>query len=393
MFHTYAVAHAKTSDEMAKRAEARLQDAKLAVTEAVADEKKTAEQQATAMVTASNGGKKRSADTAGGKTKAKKPAFAAQVAAARAAHAENTAKPKAKQTKLDRDMTREVKLIKSAGPEKAQDYTVRRSVQRIEAMIEKDAANGIDAFVSQGGIEAIMETIARRSRSSSYSDDLSYLAESAGDIFVAVVKADPNHLLKESRFSVLWDDVEKKIKEKEKSVWLDVITELLSIDAVCKEYLTSDRLEVIYEEFKSIPKTRQTYWGDSMQHSSFFEPFISGLQNGNSFSAALLEKLSPDDLKCWNEHEFYDAEPLDGPLFSYFGFENHHTINKFLRAVAESPKGLSLMKKGDVPGIKEFVNAHEREYDFKRFGRICHNHDSCKKSCHEDAKRILELLG
>ena len=388
------MAHAKTSDEMAERAESRLQDAKLAVTEAKADEKKAAEQQAAAIATAGKGSKKRSAGTAGGKTKAKKPAFAAQVAAARAAHAENTAKPKAKPTKLDRDMTREIKLIKSAGPDKAQDYTVRRSVQRIEALIVKDAASGVEAFVSQGGIETIMETVARRSRSSSYSDDLSYLAESAGNIFVAVVRDDPNHFLKESRFPMLWDDVEKKIKLQEKSVWLDVMLELLSIDDVCKEYLTPDRLEVIHEEFTSIPKSRRSYWGDPMQHSSFFEPFISGLQNGNSFSAALLEKLSPDDLKCWNEKEFFDAEePLDGPAFSYFGFEDHHKINKFLRVVAESPKGLSLMKKGDVHGIKEFVNAHEREFDFKLYGRIRHNHDSCGECCHADAKRILELLG
>ena len=386
------MAHAKTSDEMAERAESRLQDAKLAVTEAKADEKKAAEQQAAAIATAGKGSKKRSAGTAGGKTKAKKPAFAAQVAAARAAHAENTANAKAKPTKLDRDMTREIKLIKSAGPDKAQDYTVRRSVQRIEALIEKDAASGVEAFVSQGGIETIMETVARRSRSSSYSDDLSYLAESAGNIFVAVVRADHNHFLKESRFPVLWDDVEKKIKSQEKSVWLDVMTELLSIDVVCKEYLTPDRLEVIHEEFTSNP-FRRSFWGDSMQHSSFFEPFISGLQNGNSFSAALLERLSPDDLKCWNENEFFDAEPLDGPAFSYFGFEDHHKINKFLRVVAESPKGLSLMKRGDVLGIKEFVNAHEREFDFKSYGRTRHNHNSCGDCCHADAKRILELLG
>ena len=97
---------------MAKRAETRLQDAYLAVTEAEADQKKAAEQQAAAIATAGKGSKKRPAGTAGGKTKAKKPAFAAQVAAARAAHAENTAKPKAKPTKLDRDMTREIKLIK-----------------------------------------------------------------------------------------------------------------------------------------------------------------------------------------------------------------------------------------------------------------------------------------
>ena len=387
------MAHAKTSDEMAKRAESRLQDAKLAVTEAKADEKKAAEQQAAAIATAGKGSKKRSAGTAAGKTKTKKPAFAAQVAAARAAHAENTAKPKNKPTKLDRDMTREIKLIKSAGPDKAQDYTVRRSIQRIEALIEKDAVSGVEAFVSQGGIETIMETVARRSRSSSYSDDLSYLAGSAGNIFVAVVRADHNHFLKESRFPVLWDDVEKKIKSQERSVWLDVITELLSIDVVCKEHLTPARLEVIHEEFKSMHKSRRTHWGDSMQLSSFFGPFISGLQNGNSFSAALLEKLSPDDLKCWNEHEFYDAEPLDGPTFSYFGFEDHHKINKFLRAVAESPKGLSLMKRGDVLGIKEFVNAHEREFDFKSYGRTRHNHNSCGECCQADAKRVLELLG
>ena len=393
MFHTYAVAHAKTSDEMAKRAETRLQDAKLAVTEAEAGQMKAAEQQATTIVAASNGGKKRSAGTAGGKAKAKKPAFAAQVAAARAAHAENTASAKAKPTKLDRDMTREIKLIKSAGPDKAQDYTVRRSVQRIEGLIEKDAASGDEAFVSQGGIETIMETVARRSRSSSYSDDLSYLAESAGNIFVAVVRADPNHFLKESRFPALWDDVEKKMKSQETNVWLDVITELLSIDVVCNEYLTPDRLEVIHEEFKSMHKSKRSYWGDPMQLPSFFEPFLSGLQNGNSFSAALLEKLSPDDLKCWNKDEFYDAEPLDGPTFSYFGFEDHHKITKFLRVVAESPKGLSLMKKADVVGIKEFVNAHEREYDFKSYGRIQHNHESCGEGCHADAKRVLELLG
>ena len=58
VFHTYAVAHAKTSDEMAKRAESRLQDAKLAVTEAKADEEKAAEQQAAAAIATAGKGSK-----------------------------------------------------------------------------------------------------------------------------------------------------------------------------------------------------------------------------------------------------------------------------------------------------------------------------------------------
>ena len=100
VFHTYAAAHAKTSDEMAKRAESRAQEAKLAVTEAEADEKKAAEQQA-AMVAA-----------ASVNTSTKRPAD--QVAAARAAHAENVAKQaKANPTKLEKDIAKEIKLLKT----------------------------------------------------------------------------------------------------------------------------------------------------------------------------------------------------------------------------------------------------------------------------------------
>ena len=49
-------------------------------------------------------------------------------------------------------------------------------------------------------------------------------------------------------------------------------------------------------------------------------------------------------------------------------------------------------KKGDVPGIKEFVTAHEREYKYEYEswgGRVSieHNHDSCEECCHEDARQ------
>lgn len=180
------------------------------------------------------------------------------------------------------------------------------------------------------------------------------------------------------------------MKLNRKSTWFDVVVELLSIDVVCKEHLTPDRLAVVHEEF-----TRRNVLGRSF----FLKPFMRGLQNGCSFSAALMAKLSPDDLhKCWNGCERIGAEPLDGPAFSYYYSDDHEKINNFLRVVAESPADLALMKKGDISGIKEFVSAHAKqyEYEYKSWsGRVSieHEHDRCGDCCHADAKRILELLG
>ena len=389
VFHTYAAAHAKISDDMAKRAEARAQEAKLAVTEAEADEKKAAEQQAAMVATASdNTGTKRPASHVGGKTKAKKPALADQVAAARAAHAENVAKQaKAKPTKLEKDIAKEIKLLKTTkGGDKSQDYTVRRCVQRIEALVEKDEANAVEALVAKGGIEAIIETDSRQNRSTSYSDDLSYLSESSGNIFSAIVRTEPKHLLTESRFSILWGDVEKKMKEREKSTWFPVITELFSNDVICEQYLTSDRLDLIHSEF-----TKQNMWDNSF----FFQTFVRGLEEKNAFSRALLERLSPKDFIRWSEDYLYDAEPVGEEPFSYYQNEEHAKMNTFLCLVAESPLGLAKMKQGDVIAIKKFVTAHEREYESKSgWGhRIWRHGHKCDEGCHNDSKKIMELLG
>ena len=388
MFQTYAAAHAKTSDAMAERAKARLQEAELAVTEAEADEKKAAEQHA-AMVasTIGNAGKKRPASTAGGKGKAKKPALADQVAAARAAHAENVAKQaKAKPSKLEKDIAKEIKLLKTTkGADKSQDYTVRRCVQRIEALVEKDEENAVEALVAQGGIEAIIETDARQNRSTSYSDDLSYLSESSSNVFSAIVRTDPNHLLAESRFSALWGDMEKKMKERVKSTWFPVMTQLFSNDVVCEQYLTPDRLDVIHSEF-----TTQNLWDNSF----FFEAFVRGLEEKNAFSRALLERLSPKDLIRWSEDYICDAEPVGEEPFRFYQNEEHQKMNKFLRLVAESPSGLAKMKQGDVLAMKEFVAAHEREYESESsWSRIWRHRQKCDEGCHDDSKRIMRLLG
>ena len=373
VFHTYAAAHAKTSDDMAKRAETRAQEAKLAVTEAEADEKKAAEQQAAMVAAASvNTGTKRPASTAGGKTK--KPALADQVAAAGAAHPENVAKQaKAKPTKLEKDIAKEIKLLKTTrGGDKTQDYTVRRCVQRIEALVEKDEANAVEALVAQGGIEAIIKACDRIYRSLSRSDDLGYLAEAARGIFQLIAQVNANHILEESRFALLWADYSKR---KRNCTWYKIMTELASNEM----FLEQERFDLVFDDLKT-----------NKNKSAFFELVM---KTNSAVSKAFLERITSDDILCFVTHTFMKADPIDEPEFDYVDGVEHIAVIKLLSLIGGSSVGLAKMK-AIGSAIEKYVVAHEKTFTSKR--NKCrwtgYHWGSCEDSCDAKAQHVLKLL-
>ena len=130
------------------------------------------------------------------------------------------------------------------GVDKSQDYTVRRCVQRIEALVEKDEASAVEALVAQGGIEAIIEACDRIYHSSSRSDDLGYLAEAARGIFQSITKVNADHILKESRFALLWADYSKR---KRNCTWYRIMTELASNEA----FLEQERFDLVFDDLKT----------------------------------------------------------------------------------------------------------------------------------------------
>ena len=116
--------------------------------------------------------------------------------------------------KTIKDIAKEIKIIKSASTDKAQDYTVRRAIERIEQIIENEKAGGVKALALQGGIDAIINANSRRPIPTyGRNNEMRQLADAARGILHHVADENVDLILEESCFSLLLNNVANQQKK------------------------------------------------------------------------------------------------------------------------------------------------------------------------------------